>query len=88
MRNLKKITQFHSLKVALTSSLPIPSCGIFGYSYSPTKTLGVFTKLQALRLQDALASIQHVGPEGVDHAMVMPEDVVDVLLRYGWLCGD
>ncbi|CAN0391249.1 unnamed protein product [Ectocarpus sp. 12 AP-2014] len=46
-----------------------------------SETLGVFTKLQAICLQEALASIQHVGIEGLDDAMVMPEDVVEVLLR-------
>ncbi|CAN0076746.1 unnamed protein product [Scytosiphon promiscuus] len=43
--------------------------------------MGVFSKTQVCRLQDALASIQHVGMEGPEHAVVMPEDVVDVLLR-------
>lgn len=45
------------------------------------KNMGVFNKLQALRLRGALASIQHVGTEGIDHAVVMAEDVVDVILR-------
>ncbi|CAN0085787.1 unnamed protein product, partial [Ectocarpus sp. 12 AP-2014] len=53
-----------------------------------SETLGVFTKLQAICLQEALASIQHVGIEGLDDAMVMPEDVVEVLLRYSWLLSE
>ncbi|CAM9137868.1 unnamed protein product [Ectocarpus sp. 4 AP-2014] len=59
--------------------VPVPITNVSRPGVS--ETLGVFTKLQALRLQDALASIQHVGTEGLDDAMVMPEDVVEVLLR-------
>lgn len=43
--------------------------------------MGEFSKAQARRLRGALASIQQVGTEGFDHAVIMPEDVVDILLR-------
>ncbi|CAB1113052.1 unnamed protein product [Ectocarpus sp. CCAP 1310/34] len=59
--------------------VPVPTTNVSRPDVS--ETLGVFTKLQALRLQHAMASIQHVGTEGLDDAMVMPEDVVEVLLR-------
>ncbi|CAM9397884.1 unnamed protein product, partial [Ectocarpus sp. 12 AP-2014] len=66
--------------------VPVPTTNVSRPDVS--ETLGVFTKLQAIRLQDALASIQHVGTEGLDDAMVMPEDVVEILLRYSWLLSE
>lgn len=45
------------------------------------KNCGLFSKPQVLNLRHALISIQLVGTEGFDHAVVMPDDVVDVLLR-------
>lgn len=45
------------------------------------KNIGLFNKPQELNLRRALKSIQFVGAEGFDHAVVMPDDVVDILLR-------
>lgn len=45
------------------------------------KNIGLFSKSQVLNLRHALISIQLVGAEGFDHAVVMPDDVVDILTR-------
>lgn len=45
------------------------------------KKIGLFSKPQVLNLRHALSSIQLVGAKGFDHAVVMPDDVVDILLR-------
>ena len=45
------------------------------------QNFGVFSKPQVLNLRRALTSIQLAGTEGFDHAVVMPGDVIDILLR-------
>lgn len=48
----------------------------------PSKDVIALRDVQTFRLQDALSSIQHTGKGGRKGAVVMPEDMVDVLLRY------
>lgn len=50
------------------------------------QNIGLFSKPQVLNLRHALLSIQIVGAEGFDHAVVMPDDVIDILLRCGAVC--
>lgn len=54
---------------------------VFFLHRTTTKDIELFSKLQVLNLRHALLSIQFVGAQGFDHAVVMPDDVVDVLLR-------
>eukprot|EP00903_Cladosiphon_okamuranus_P015252 g14094.t3 len=46
-----------------------------------TESIKLFSKPQELNLRYALKSIQLVGAEGINHAVAMPDDVVDILLR-------
>lgn len=79
---LRTFTSFYTFTdVPFNGTALNMNCAGFPSHCAAIKNIGVFSKLQALRLRDALASIQHVDTEGFDHAVVMPEDVVDIMLR-------